>query len=70
MPQREEIPMDDDRHGGRKVRSLTVAALLGIFVVAVVLAIAGRLVPGGFSRMVAEARARAAARSGNGRTDD
>jgi hypothetical protein len=43
--------MDKARPDRRKVRSYTVAALLGLFVVAVVLALATRLLPGGLSRL-------------------
>jgi hypothetical protein len=38
--------MDETRTGRSKTKSFTVAALLGIFVVAVVVALAGRLLPG------------------------
>jgi hypothetical protein len=43
--------MDKVRPDRRKVRSYTVAALLGLFVVAAVLALATRLLPGGLSRL-------------------
>jgi hypothetical protein len=62
--------MENDRPGKPKVRSLTVAALLGIFVVAVVLAIAGRAVPGGLSRMIAEARGKVRGRADEGAPRD
>jgi hypothetical protein len=43
--------MDKARPDRRKMRSYTVAALLGLFVVAAVLALATRLLPGGLSRL-------------------
>ena len=39
-----------------KTRNYTVTALLGLFVVAAVLALAGRLLPGGLSRMIGRLR--------------
>jgi hypothetical protein len=39
------------RIGGGKARTLTMTALLGLFVVAVVVALASRLVPGGRSKL-------------------
>ena len=39
------------RLDGGKARTLTITALLGLFVVAVVVALATRLVPGGRSRL-------------------
>ena len=44
--------MDEAKRNGRKTRTLTLTALLGLFVVAVVVAIATRLVPGGRSKFV------------------
>lgn len=44
--------MDDKKPQKRGMRSYTVAALLGIFVVAVVLAVVGRFLPGGLSDRV------------------
>ncbi len=44
--------MKEARSTGRKTRGYTVAALLGLFVVAALVAIAARLVPGGRSRLV------------------
>ncbi|MGD0019310.1 MAG: hypothetical protein ABSD62_08670 [Candidatus Limnocylindrales bacterium] len=44
--------MAETRPPKGKMRSLTVAALLGVFVAAVVLAIVSRLVPGRLSRLV------------------
>ena len=41
-----------------KTRSYTVTALLGLFVVAAVLALAGRFLPGGLSRMIGRLRRR------------
>jgi hypothetical protein len=44
--------MDEQKRDGRKARTLTVTALLGLFVVAVIVALAARLVPGGRSKLV------------------
>jgi hypothetical protein len=44
--------MEEAKRDGRKTRSLTITALLGLFVVAVVVALAARLVPGGRSKLV------------------
>jgi len=44
--------MAETRTPKRKVRTITVAALLGVFVGAVVLAIVARFVPGPLSRLV------------------
>lgn len=41
--------MDSDRPKRRGMRSYTVAALLGLFVMAAVVALASRLLPGGAS---------------------
>jgi hypothetical protein len=43
--------MEKARPDRRKTRSYTVAALLGLFVVAAILALASRLLPGGPSRL-------------------
>ena len=43
--------MDKVRPDRRKMRSYTVAALLGLFVMAAVLALATRLLPGGLSKL-------------------
>ena len=43
--------MDKNQPDRRNVRSYTLVALLGLFVVAVVLALATRLLPGGLSRL-------------------
>jgi hypothetical protein len=48
---RDEEQMPVARIGGGKRRTLTLTALLGLFVVAVVVALAARLVPGGRSRL-------------------
>lgn len=45
--------MDETRPDRRKMRSPTLAALLGLFVLAALVAIVGRLLPGGLSRFVA-----------------
>jgi hypothetical protein len=47
--------MDADRPGRAKSHSYTVAALLGVFVVAILIALASRLLPGGLSRVVRRA---------------
>jgi hypothetical protein len=47
--------MDKAKPEHRSMRTYTVAALLGLFVVAAVLAIASRLLPGGLSRMAQRA---------------
>jgi hypothetical protein len=47
--------MDADRPGRPKAHTYTVAALLGLFVVAILLALASRLLPGGLSRMARQA---------------
>jgi hypothetical protein len=46
--------MSDTAPRKRKMRSFTVAALLGIFVAAVVLAVGGRLLPGPLSRLMSK----------------
>ena len=51
--------MDENRPDRRRVGSLTLTALLGLFVVAILLALASRLLPGRLSRL-----ARRALRSG------
>ena len=43
--------MDKAQPSRRSARSYTLVALLGLFVVAVVLALATRLLPGGLSRL-------------------
>jgi hypothetical protein len=43
--------MDESQPGQHKTRSYTVAALLGLFVAAALLALAGRLLPGGLTRL-------------------
>jgi len=48
--------MNDPQPGRRKTRSLTVAALLGLFVAAAVVALAGRLLPRGLSRLATRRR--------------
>jgi hypothetical protein len=47
--------MDETRPQRRKMRSYTVAALLGLFVVAALVALAGRFLPGGLSRLARRA---------------
>jgi hypothetical protein len=47
--------MDKPAPDRRTTRSYTVAALLGIFVVAALLALASRLLPGGLSRLARRA---------------
>jgi hypothetical protein len=47
--------MDETRPQRRKMRGYTVAALLGIFIVAAVLALASRLLPGSLSRIAGRA---------------
>ncbi len=44
--------MESPRPGKRKMRSYTLAALLGVFVGAAVLAIASRALPGPLSRLM------------------
>jgi hypothetical protein len=44
--------MEEAKRDRPKTRSLTLAALLGLFVVAVIVALAARLVPGGRSKVV------------------
>ena len=44
-----------EKQDRRGVRTYTVAALLGLFVAAVVFAIVGRMLPGGLSRLVKRA---------------
>jgi hypothetical protein len=48
--------MAETRPPNRRARGLTVAALLGIFVGAVVLAVVARLLPGRLSRLVKNPR--------------
>jgi hypothetical protein len=50
--------MAETRPRTRKVRTYTVAALLGIFIVAAVIAVAGRLLPGRVSGIVTSVRNR------------
>lgn len=47
--------MAKTRPDRRRMRGYTVAALLGLFVVAAVLALATRLLPGGLSRLLKRA---------------
>ncbi len=47
--------MDEAQPNRRKMRSYTVAALLGLFVVAGIAALASRLLPGGLSRLAQRA---------------
>jgi hypothetical protein len=47
--------MDENSPQRHKMRSYTVAALLGIFVVATLLALASRLLPGSLSRLAQRA---------------
>jgi hypothetical protein len=47
--------MDETRPQRRKMRSYTVAALLGLFIVAAVLALASRFLPGSLSRLARRA---------------
>ena len=44
--------MEDPRPGKRKMRSYTLAALLGVFVGAAILAIVSRALPGRLSRLM------------------
>jgi hypothetical protein len=48
----EDAKLDDAKPRKGKMRSYTVAALLGVFVVAVVLAVVGRFLPGRLSDRV------------------
>ena len=48
--------MDDTQPDRHKTRSYTVAALLGLFVAAAVLALAGRLLPRGLARLASHRR--------------
>lgn len=59
--------MDEARPDRQKMRIPTVAALLGVFVLAALLAIASRLLPGGLSRLVRRTLRRGG-RAGVGRT--
>ncbi len=43
--------MDNPRPDQRRMRSYTVAALLSVFVMAGIVALASRLLPGGLSRL-------------------
>ena len=52
--------MNDERPRRSKARTVTTTALLGLFVIAVLAALTGRLVPGGLSGLVARARGRGA----------
>jgi hypothetical protein len=52
--------MDKAQPERGKMRTYTVAALLGLFVVAAVLAVASRLLPGGLSRLAQRALRRGA----------
>jgi len=45
--------MDETRPDRRKMRTPTLAALLGLFILAVLLAIGSRFLPGGLSRFAA-----------------
>jgi hypothetical protein len=47
--------MDKAKPARRSARSYTMAAMLGLFVVAVLLALASRLLPGGISRLAQRA---------------
>jgi hypothetical protein len=47
--------VENGRPEKRKMRSYTVAALLGIFVVAAILALVSHLLPGGLSRLLTDA---------------
>jgi len=47
--------MDKPPPARRKMRSYTLAALLGLFVVAALVALASRLLPGGVSRLAQRA---------------
>jgi hypothetical protein len=48
--------MDEAKPNRKSARSYTLAALLGLFVMAVLVALAGRLLPGGISRFARRAR--------------
>jgi hypothetical protein len=48
--------MNDEEPRRSKARSVTVTALLGLFVIAVLAALTGRLVPGGLSGMFRRVR--------------
>ena len=50
--------MAETRPQKGRMRTFTVAALLGVFVAAVVLAVLGRLLPGRLSRLVKMPRGR------------
>jgi hypothetical protein len=60
--------MDNPPPARRKMRSYTLAALLGLFVVAALLALATRLLPGGLSRL-AQRALRGGGRDGSGTAD-
>jgi len=47
--------MDQAKPDRRSVRTYTVAALLGLFVVAVVVALIGKMLPGGLSNLTKRA---------------
>ena len=47
--------MDQAKPNRRNVRTYTVAALLGLFVVAVVVALIGKMAPGGLSNLAKRA---------------
>jgi hypothetical protein len=49
--------MSETPPGGRKVGTYTVAALLGLFVAAALLALAGRLLPGRLGHLLRRRRA-------------
>jgi hypothetical protein len=48
--------MDEEKPRRSKARSLTMTALLGLFIIAALAALTGRLVPGGLSGLIARAR--------------
>jgi hypothetical protein len=48
--------MNETQPGRRKTRSYTVAALLGVFVAAALVALAGRLLPHGLSHLARHRR--------------
>lgn len=50
--------MNDERPRRSKARSVTMTALLGLFILAVFAALTGRLVPGGLSGLLERVRGR------------
>lgn len=60
--------MDKQPPARRKMRTYTMTALLGLFVVAALIALATRLLPGGLSRL-AQRALRGNDRDGSGRAD-